>query len=219
MAAADIQNNPASTNEQTVNGAYAWVITDSGIVYLVNINPVLRGYNAVVPVSHPPPTPHVSVATAPPGVTESEPFVNTLRDRNVISYSITLDPSSGPPRVDVLPSAPVTGPYIEPFWTQGSILNATAVSPCYVQTVVFFPQESPSPSNFQDPIDRRGSRPRPGRSPGRGPCRAFAAAAIRWPATLACGLPRGSDAGSRPIRCSRTAAPTTAPPAWSRAIW
>ena len=87
-------------------------------------------------------------------MTESAPFVNTLRDRNVISYSLTLDPSSGPPRVDVLPGVPVTGPYIEPFWTQGSILNATAVSTSYVQTVAFFPQV-PNPPNFQDPIDRR----------------------------------------------------------------
>ena len=160
VAAADIESSPPNTNEQTVNGAYAWVITDSGIVYLVNINPVLRGYFAVVPLTPPPPPPAVptySVVAAPPngpGVTESEPFVNTLRDRNVISYSITLDPSSGPPRVDVLPSVPVTGPYIEPFWTQGSILNATAVNTSYVQTVAFFPQV-PNPTNFQDPIDRR----------------------------------------------------------------
>jgi hypothetical protein len=72
----------------------------------------------------------------------------------VITYSLTLDPSSGPPRVDVLPSLPVTGPYIEPFWTQGSIFNATAISTSYVQTVAFFP-EAPNPPNFQDPIDRR----------------------------------------------------------------
>ena len=98
VAAADIQNAPTpDTGEQSVNGAYAWVITDSGIVYLVNINPILRGYSAVVhPAPPPPPAPTTySVLTAPPGMTESEPFVNTLRDRNVISYSITLDPGSG----------------------------------------------------------------------------------------------------------------------------
>jgi hypothetical protein len=147
VAAADIQNIPFSTNEETVNGAYAWVITDSGIVYLVNINPILRDYNASVSTSK---VPYVFGQ-----VTETPPFVNTLRDRNEITYSLTLDPSSGPPRVDVLPSTPATGPYIEPFWTQGSILNATAVSPTYVQTVAFFPQEPPSPSNVNDPIDRR----------------------------------------------------------------
>ena len=153
VAAADIQNSPLSTNEQTVNGAYAWVITDSGIVYLVNINPVLRNYGAVAPTTPPPPPPTLAkyvVLTPPQGVTESQPFVNTLRDRNVISYALTLDPSSGPPRVDVLPNPPVTGPYIEPFWTQGSILNATATGTSYVKTVAFFPQV-PTPTNFQDP--------------------------------------------------------------------
>ena len=158
VAAADIESSPPSTNEQTVNGAYAWVITDSGFVYLVNINPVLRGYSAVVPLTAAPPPPGMttqySAVPVPPGVTESAPFVNTLRDRNVISYSITLDPSTGPPRVDVLPSVPATGPYVEPFWTQGSILNATAVNTSFVQTVAFFPQ-APDPTNFQDPIDRR----------------------------------------------------------------
>ena len=156
VAAVDIQNYPtADTGEQTVNGAYAWVITDSGIVYLVNLNPVLRNYGAVVPTTPPPTTtPNFEALTMPPGVTESAPFVNTLRDRNVISYALTLDPSSGPPRVDVLPSFPVTGPYIEPFWTQGSILNATVLSTSYVQTVAFFPQV-PNPPNYQDPIDRR----------------------------------------------------------------
>ncbi len=46
MAAADLQR-PSDYSEQSVNGAHAWVITDSGIVYLVNINPVLRNYTAV----------------------------------------------------------------------------------------------------------------------------------------------------------------------------
>ncbi len=154
VAVADIENSPPDKGEQSVNGAYAWVITDSGIVYLVNLNPVLRNYGAVVPTDPPPMAPNYAVLFTPPGVTESEPFVNTLRDRNVITYSLTLDPSSGPPRVDVLPNLPVTGPYIEQFWTQGSIFNATAVSTSYVQTVAFFPQV-PNPPNFQDPIDRR----------------------------------------------------------------
>ena len=149
---------PPTPHEQSVNGAYAWVITDSGIVYLVNLNPVLRNYSAVVPTTTAPPPPPMLPSYVLRTVTESKPFVNTLRDRNVISYSLTLDPSSGPPRVDVLPSVPATGPYIEPFWTQGSILNATALSTSYVQTVAFFPQ-APNPPNFQDPIDRRAITP------------------------------------------------------------
>jgi hypothetical protein len=151
VAAADIENSPPDHGEQSVNGAYAWVITDSGIVYLVNLNPVLRNFqwSVSMPPGAPPPPPY-TLASVP----ETPPFLNTLRDRNEISYSLTLDPSSGPPRVDVLPTLPATGPYIEPFWTQGSILNATAVSAAYVQTVAFFPQEPPNPTNAFDPIDR-----------------------------------------------------------------
>jgi hypothetical protein len=153
VAAADIQNptSPYFLSEQSVNGAHAWVITDSGIVYLVNLNPILRNYEAVVPPGYVTPT--------VPNVTEPPPFVNTLRDRNEISYSLTLDPTSGPPRVDVLPAVPATGPYIEQFYTQGSVLNATALTGNYVETIAFFPQEPPTPANTNDPIDRRAITP------------------------------------------------------------
>ena len=60
------------TSEQTVNGAYAWVITDSGIVYLVNINPVLRGYSAVV---------RSCAAAAADRRTRSSPRPRARRDR------------------------------------------------------------------------------------------------------------------------------------------
>ncbi len=151
VAAADIQRQPTDTGEQSVNGAHAWVITDSGIVYLVNINPILRDHQAV----------YLNDATGiyeSQPVTEPFPFINTLRDRNEITFQVTLDPSSGPPRVDVPPPVPPTGPYIEPFWTRGSAINPTAVTGAYIETSVFFPQV-PMPPNLpspNDPIDRRG---------------------------------------------------------------
>ncbi|MFL5304612.1 MAG: hypothetical protein ACJ8F1_05335 [Polyangia bacterium] len=153
VAAADVRTEPTEdTSEQSVNGAHAWIITASGVVYLVNINPVLRKHSAALESED------YSFSALSNNVTEPEPFVNTLRDRNEITYSVTLDPSSGPPRVDVLPSVPATGPYLEPFWTQGSKLNATALTRYYVQTGVFFPQE-PTPANPDDPIDRRAVTP------------------------------------------------------------
>ncbi len=159
IAAADIRSEPAENqSEQSVEGAYAWIITDSGVVYLVNINPVLRKYTAAYASADP--TQNFVARPVP----EPEPFVNTLRDRNMITYSLTLDPSSGPPRVDVLPSPPAVGPYIEPFWTQGAELNATATSALFVETGVFFPQRpgidnTQTTDNPQDPIDRRAITP------------------------------------------------------------
>ena len=41
-------NLTGDTNEDTVNGGYAWVLTASGTIYLVNINPQLRRIKAVV---------------------------------------------------------------------------------------------------------------------------------------------------------------------------
>jgi hypothetical protein len=151
IAAADVRAGPTEdTSEQSVNGAHAWVITDSGAVYLVNINPVLRTYTAA----------YNGPSYMPAPVQEPLPFANTLRDRNQITYSLTLDPSSGPPRVDVLPSPSSTGPYIEPFWTQGGQLNATSLTNLYVETGVFFPMRPDIPlSSGTDPVDRRAVTP------------------------------------------------------------
>jgi hypothetical protein len=157
IAAADIRSNPLDHSEQTVNGGHAWVLTASGVVYLVNIDPVSRNFTAIVP-SGPGKTSRADYGPDPM-TPEAPPFVNTLRDRNEISYSLTLDPSSGPPRVDVLPNVQATGPYIEPFWAVGADNNATALTADYVETGVFFPRMPVNTANFQDPIDRRAITP------------------------------------------------------------
>jgi hypothetical protein len=161
VAAADIQAaaaDPNDTSEQSVYGAHAWVLTSSGIVYLVNIDPVRRWYFGPLPPKYMIPT------TTMGNIEEQQPFENTLRDRNEITYSLTLDPSSGPPRVDVLPGIPAIGPYIEPFWTQGADpqgaeLNATALTSAYVLTDVFFPKLPNLTADQHDTIDRRAVTP------------------------------------------------------------
>ncbi len=91
VAAADVRSEPTEDHsEQSVNGAHAWVLTASGVVYLVNINPVLRHYAAAVESNG-----YAFTPTAP-DITEPEPFVNTLRDRSEVTYSVTLDPVLGP---------------------------------------------------------------------------------------------------------------------------
>jgi len=55
------------------------------------------------------------------------------------SSSLTLDPSTGPPRLDLPPSQTSIGPRLEPVWTVGSANNATALSTSYIKTYVNFP--------------------------------------------------------------------------------
>jgi hypothetical protein len=144
VAAADIRpsDDPATaaneqSSEATVAGGHAWVLTSSGAVFLVNIDPVLRGltpvvYNATTGKA-------VKVETAIP---EPSPFANSKRDRNAISYSTSLDPSSGPARVTVAPPLSFTGPYIESFWTKGTAANAVAQGDDFLATPVYFPDPS-----------------------------------------------------------------------------
>jgi hypothetical protein len=117
-------NDPA---ENAVNGAYGFVLTANGVVFLVNIAPVLRQFGGVV-------------AGEQVTLSEPPPLVNTLRDRNVVAYKRELGPSLGPPRVDLPPVVPPTGPRIEGIITTDSSDNpliTAALTP--LRTYVFFP--------------------------------------------------------------------------------
>jgi hypothetical protein len=148
VAAANLSGD---SGEDTVNGGYAWVLTTSGTIYLVNISPTQRNIKAVVHTNQtelfgP------SVASEPfvykngpdPSnlVKEATPFPNQPRDRNVISFSVSLDPTLGPTRLDLPPQQLPTGPYIEPYWTQGTEQDATALDNHPRQTYVFFPDRN-----------------------------------------------------------------------------
>jgi hypothetical protein len=141
VAAADLSG---VLNEETVNGGYAWVLTASGQIYLVNINPTTRVLSKAV-VHQGQKILFDGVARENPfvlstnDVSEPDPFPNRPRDRNFMSYSVSLDPSLGPSRLDVPPLSLATGPYIEPFYTQGTEDNGTALDPTPRQTYVFFP--------------------------------------------------------------------------------
>jgi len=152
VAAADMTGD---TKEDTVNGAYAWVLTSSGIIYLVNINPVARSIKAVVhetqkqlfeptnpsnPFLHSEePYVYKNASDSSNVVTESTPFPNRPRDRNVMSYAVSLDPALGPTRLDLPPLNLPNSPYIESIWTQGTEDNATALDVRPQKTYVFFP--------------------------------------------------------------------------------
>ena len=148
VASADIRVNPPDTpigqcvttglcdgtvRETTVSGTYAWILTANGSIFLLNIDPVLRSIFVFDPdVATPiPNTPVLSP--------EAQPQIGGLRDRNVLTYSRALDPSSGPPRIDNLPVPLQTGPRFEEVWTRGTENNAAAINNAYIQTDVFFP--------------------------------------------------------------------------------
>ncbi len=102
VAAANLSGD---NGEDTVNGGYAWVLTASGTIYLVNINPQPRKIKAVVHSSQMelfspsnPDEPFVyknGVPTAENLVSEATPFPNQPRDRNVISYTVSLESIAG----------------------------------------------------------------------------------------------------------------------------
>jgi hypothetical protein len=152
VAAADMTGDP---REDTVNGGYAWVLTSSGTIYLVNITPASRSIKAVVHNSQtelfPPTSPrdpfplseepfvYKNGSDSSNIVFESTPFPNRPRDRNVMSYAVSLDSALGPTRLDLPPLFLPTAPYIEPYWTQGTEDNATALDVRPQRTYVFFP--------------------------------------------------------------------------------
>ena len=137
-----VTGSDAYSSRSRSSGAYAWVLTASGAVYLVNIDPVKRTLTQVTPQRH--------GYASDPDVSEPKPFPNTLRDRNQISYSASLDPSSGPPRVPIPPAVSFTSPFLEQFWAQGTRNNALAVDATPWRPRSIFRTRPPSP-------------PRPGR--------------------------------------------------------
>ena len=92
VAAANLSGD---NGEDTVNGGYAWVLTASGTIYLVNINPKLRSIKAVVAQQPGAAVPVAARTSDEPFVykngvpdssnlvSEATPYPNQPRDRNV----------------------------------------------------------------------------------------------------------------------------------------
>jgi hypothetical protein len=138
IAVVDVRPDPPDKSETSVSGAHAYVLTASGAVYLVNIDPVTRAIFFVEDSGH------VQMCETPAGDChpEPDPAPNTLRNRGFVGYSLSLDTSIGPARLDVPPAQPSIGPRIEPIWTRGSSANATALTGDFIRTHVVFPDPS-----------------------------------------------------------------------------
>jgi hypothetical protein len=140
VAVADVRIDPPDQSETSVSGAHAWVLSASGAIYLVNIDPVLRHIfwvdDADMGAVKSCPTPASSDCHS-----ETAPPPNTVRNRNFLGFTLALDSSSGFARLDVPPAQATFGPRIESIWTRGSENNATALTADYIRTSVVFPDQ------------------------------------------------------------------------------
>jgi hypothetical protein len=110
----------ASVNETVLNGAYAFVLTASGPVYVLNIDPVLRRIAEYVRPDQ------AGGARVLGRVTESpRPLTNSLRDTGIITYSTSLGTFAGPPRLDATPLQASQGPRLREFKPASSSVNTT----------------------------------------------------------------------------------------------
>ncbi len=115
--------------EAVLDGSYAFILTISGAVYEVNIDPTLRTEQEINAVATPSP------------LQEVQPLVNSQRDLNMITFTPSMDPSSGPARVDLAPTVPALGPQISAINTTSPDDNATNVTGAALPTYIFFPQQ------------------------------------------------------------------------------
>jgi len=133
VAFADLKLGDA--RQQVLDGSYGFILTSSGAVFIVNIDPTPRTLS--VAASNTMPTP----APAP----EPQPLVSSLRNKNVITFASTLDPSTGPARVEVAPTPPASGPQLQGISTSSALDNATltgSTTNTSVDTFAFFPEET-----------------------------------------------------------------------------
>jgi hypothetical protein len=157
VAAADIRGTSASaatnitTNSQdNVSGAFAWVLSSSGQVYLVNIDPDPRKYTVIDST-----TDSTGRRTPNTNYPEPTPYANSLRDANRVGFQAGSVASYGPPRLDDAPIVPTGEPFIETFYARYSVDNWTALDPTgLVATQVYFPtysfSEQPAPQLVND---------------------------------------------------------------------
>jgi hypothetical protein len=115
-----------TVDEQLMSGAFAFVMTNAGAVYVLNIDPEPRkthqAWTEGTNVHNSPTDPATNLPESPPPLTHSE------RDFNVLTYSTSLGAQIGPPRIDTAPSAPVEGPSLKGFQTLESRIDARAIS-------------------------------------------------------------------------------------------
>jgi len=144
-------NTPATptVDEQLMSGAFAFVMTNAGAVYVLNIDPeprltsqVWRDTTVDPPVLH--------YATTDPATRLGElprPLTHSMRDFNVLTYSSSLQGSQvGAPRIETAPTMPTQGPYLKSFTPTESRIDARLVpytnTPPVLETYAYFPNRA-----------------------------------------------------------------------------
>jgi hypothetical protein len=126
-------------DEVVLNGAFAFIMTTSGAISIVNIDPELRATQQRYRTMPGPDLLSGRLAEEP------RPLTHSLRDGNVITYTTALGPASGPPRLAAEPTVPVDGPRLMPFLTDETRIDARIVQTGNVvqrNAFVYFPNRA-----------------------------------------------------------------------------
>ena len=138
----DLNDPELRAEEQTLNGAFAFAMTSSGAVYVLNIDPELRRvaqiWEKAGHLISDPKDPATRVFESP------RPLTHSVRDANVTTYSPGLGSQLGPPRLESAPTAPAGGPQLMSFVPKTSRVDARLVPPgsTILQTSVYFPNRA-----------------------------------------------------------------------------
>ncbi|MEP6652452.1 MAG: hypothetical protein ABJA82_03785 [Myxococcales bacterium] len=125
-----------SVEEQTLNGAFAFAMTNTGAIYILNIDPELRRVGQIWKKDG---------QLINSRVFESpRPLTHSVRDANVTTYSPGLSSQVGPARLDSAPSAPADGPQLMSFVPTTSRVDARLIpgGSTTLQTYVYFPNRA-----------------------------------------------------------------------------
>jgi hypothetical protein len=161
IAFANYRTPPTSTpsaptvDEQLMSGAFAFVMTNAGAVYVLNIDPELRRTKQVwrdeQGALHSNCAVKLPNGTCDPSLDDTEvaesprPLTHSFRDFNVVTYSTSLGSQIGPPRVDTAPNMPVEGPTLRAFIPTESRIDARLVPPGIatgLATYAYFPNRA-----------------------------------------------------------------------------
>ncbi|MEO8212342.1 MAG: hypothetical protein ABI560_04080, partial [Myxococcales bacterium] len=145
-ATLDLNDTALRVDEQTLNGAFAFAMTNNGAVYVLNIDPELRRVGQIWKKDGQiiPNDPKNTKDPAARVFESPRPLTHSMRDVNVTTYSTGLSSQLGPARLESAPSAPADGPHLMSFVPTTSRVDARLIPgvSATFQTYVYFPNRA-----------------------------------------------------------------------------